>query len=170
MHDKNTPRKLNDCAGGSRFQTIICLLCTCCRIPPVGRFTVGKEYAFTYMIDGEKVVDDEEESVTLCEATFCSCFKDITEAITSYCPMAADKTTYSIYLLLGGEGGNKEEIRACAKVLNLNYLQAKKRLDQKRCLLLQGSAWRVQEVVEKLEAFEVRYEIEPPFPYGETEG
>ena len=110
-------------------------------------------------------MDEKEEWITLCDQTFHSCFEDITEVTTSFCPMSFDKTIYHIYLILDEDSNNRKEIKACAKVLNINYLKAKEKLNHKRCLLTSGEAGMIQGVLGKLSAFDVHYEIEPPYPY-----
>lgn len=120
---------------------------------------------FKYIIDAQQVMDEKEEWITLCDQTFHSCFEDITEVTTSFCPMSFDKTIYHIYLILDEDSNNRKEIKACAKVLNINYLKAKEKLNHKRCLLTSGEAGMIQGVLEKLSAFDVHYEIEPPYPY-----
>ena len=101
----------------------------------------------------------------MCDQAFDSCFEHIPEATTSFCPMSFDKTIYHIYLILDEDSNNREEIKACAKVLNINYLKAREKLNHKRCLLTSGEAGMIQGVLEKLSAFDVHYEIEPPYPY-----
>jgi len=86
-------------------------------------------------------MDEKEEWITLCDQTFHSCFEDITEVTTSFCPMSFDKTIYHIYLILDEDSNHK------------------------RCLLTSGEAGMIQGVLEKLSAFDVHYEIEPPYPY-----
>ena len=74
-------------------------------------------------------MDEKEEWITLCDQTFHSCFEDITEVTTSFCPMSFDKTIYHIYLILDEDSNNREEIKACAKVLNINYLKAREKIE-----------------------------------------
>lgn len=148
-----------------KFQNVYAHICTCHKLPPDGCFTVGKEYGFTYMIDAEQIVDDNGVTVTLCEKTFNSCFGNVVEAVTSYCPIAQDKTIYHVFLVQNENGSNKEEIRACAKILNINYLRAREKLSQDRCLLAKGNAMEIQDILERLAAFDVDYKIEPPYPY-----
>lgn len=75
-------------------------ICICCQLPSSGYFTVGKIYTFKYIIDAQQVMDEEEKWVTLCDQAFDSCFEDITEVTTSFCPMSFDRTIYHIYLIL----------------------------------------------------------------------
>ena len=149
----------------SQFQRACSQICTCCQHPSSGHFTVGKIYAFKYIIDAQQIMDDKEEWITLCDQTFHSCFEDITEVTTSFCPMSFDKTIYHIYLILDEDSNNRKEIKACAKVLNINYLKTREKLNHKRCLLTSGEAGMIQGVLEKLSAFDVHYEIKPPYPY-----
>ena len=55
---------------------------------------------------------------------------------------------------------------AYAKVMNVNYLQAKGALTQKRNLIAAGSAYDIWKMLGRLEPFDVHHEIEPEYPYG----
>ena len=112
--------------GKSLFECVQCLMCICRQLPPYGNFTVGLDYAFDYIIDAEKVTDDLGETITLPEAVFLSCFENLGEAITSFSPILYDTTEYHLYLVLRGDGCSLEEIKAYAKAMNVNYLQAKR--------------------------------------------
>lgn len=115
--------------------------------------------------DAKKVTDDQEAAITFPEPVFLSCFENLGEAITSFSPILSDTTEYHIYLILNDAGCNLEEIKAYAKVMNVNYLQAKQVLTQKRNLIAAGSAYDILEILDRLTQFEVRYEIEPEFPW-----
>ena len=58
-----------------------------------------------------------------------------------------------------------EGIKAYAKVMNVNYLQAKRALMQKRNLIAAGSAYDIWKMPGRLEAFDVYYGIKPEYPY-----
>lgn len=149
----------------TKFQNVFSHICTCRHLPPEGSFTVGKEYGFTYMIDAQKLVDDKGQMVALDEKTFFSCFDSITEVMTSHCPLALDKTIYSVFLRQSGNDINIKDIRVCAKILNVNYVKAREMLNQSRVLLAQGNPLKIQQILEKLALFDADYEIEPPYPY-----
>lgn len=108
-----------------------CVLCR--RLPPYGNFTVGLDYAFDYIIDAMKVTDNLE-TIVLPEAVFLSHFENLGEAVTSFSPIHSDTTVYHLYMVLRGDC-SLEEIKAYAKVMNVNYLQAKRALMQKRNLI-----------------------------------
>lgn len=59
-----------------------------------------------------------------------------------------------------------EGIKAYAKVMNVNYLQAKRALMQKRNLIAAGSAYDIWKMLGRLEPFNVHHEIGPEYPYG----
>lgn len=86
-------------------------------------------------------------------------------AVTSYSPMLEDPTTYRVYLVPGGIPPALEEIKAYAKTMQVNYLQAKKALVQGRNLIFSGNAYHTGEILKKLSGFQVYYEIEPAYPY-----
>lgn len=144
-----------------------CFMCNCVKLPSYGNFTVGSHYIFEYLIDAEKVTDDLGNEITFSENMFKIFFENLGEAITTYSPMLMDHTVYSISLILHDRIPTLEEIKAYAKIMNKNYLQAKKALVYKKNLLVSGNACDIGEVLKKLNAFQVQYEIEPSFPFDE---
>ena len=123
------------------------------------------DYVFDYIIDARKVKDDLGETITLPEAVFLSCFENLGEAITSFSPILYDTTEYHLYLILSGSGCSLEEIKAYAKAMSVNYLQAKRALMQKRNLIAAGSAYDIWKMPGRLEPFDVYYGIKPEYPY-----
>lgn len=82
---------------------------------------------------------------------------------TSYSPMLYDKNIYKIYIILKENKCNKTEIKAFSKVCNVNYIEANKRLKDKRNLIGEGNAYWVKDILEKLLQYDVNYEIIPPY-------
>lgn len=152
--------------GKSLFECVRCPMCACRQLPPYGNFTVGLDYAFDYIIDARKVTDNLGETITLPEAVFLSCFENLGEAITSFSTMQSDAIEYRLYLVLRGDICSLEEIKAYAKTMNVNYLQAKRALTQKRNLIAAGRAHDIWKMLGRFELFDVHYEIEPEYPYG----
>lgn len=142
-----------------------CFICECVKLPPHGDFTVGSDYPFEYLIDAEKIVDDSKNRITFPENIFKIFFGNIKEAVTSYDPVLEDRTVYKIYLILHEEIPSIEEIKAYAKITDRNYLQSKKALRSPKNLLVSGNAYDIGEVLKKLRTFQIRYEIEPTYPY-----
>lgn len=149
--------------GKSLFYCVRCLICTCRQLPPHGNFHIGEDYTFESIIDAREVIDSVGEAITFPENVFLTYFDNLREAVTSFCSI--DNTKYHIYLILCKTSCSLEEIKACAKVMNVNYLQARRILIQKRNLLAVGSAFEMREILDKLSLFHVRYEIEPEYPY-----
>lgn len=147
------------------FVETFCLLCSCFHLPSNGRFTVGKQYPFEYLIDARRVVDDFGERIEISENIFQSCFDHIEKAVTSYCPIYADRTTYCVYLVICDFPPALEEIKAYAKLMQLNYIQAKKALSHGRNLISSKDAYHTGEILKKLSGFQVHYEVEPAYPY-----
>lgn len=142
------------------------LVCTCFKLPPNGNFTVGKIYGFAHTEKYIGIIDNHGETIFLSENDFYVYFNQIGEAVTSVLhPIMYDKTIYNIYLVLEQDTCSLDEIKACAKILHLNYVQAKCALKNKRNLLASGDACEIKEIVYKLNCFQVQYEIEPPYPY-----
>lgn len=151
--------------GAHMFQEIICQMCTCIKPPPNGRFKAGSRYPFKYLIDAERVVDDSGEQIDVPENIFQSCFHHIEEAVTSYSPMSADRTSYRVYLVICDIPPALDEIKAYAKLKQVNYLQAKRALISGRNLISSQNAYHTGEILKKLSGFNVHYETEPAYPY-----
>ena len=147
------------------FVNIRCFICKCVKLPPYGNFTIGTNYSFEYLIDAEKIIDDFQNKITTSENIFKKCFDNIDEVVTSYSPVLNDCTDYKIYLVLHEKKPSIEEIRVYAKIMNKNYLQAKKELKFKKNLLVSGNAYDIGDILRILYTFQVEYEIEPPYPY-----
>lgn len=139
-------------------------VCSCTQVPVSGSFTIGSYYDYTYLIDGVQIGDDSSTLISLGEKEFKSCFVQ-EEPVTAHLHIWDDHNVYSLYLVLMDDKCSIEEIRACAKLLNINYLQAKKTLNQKRNLIVQGKAYAMQDICKKLAPFPIQYEIDPPYPY-----
>lgn len=142
------------------------LVCTCFQLPPDGTFTIGREYTFGYIIDAEKVVDDLGQVITFPEKVFKSCFYNFGDNITPFDdPMLHDKTIYHVYFILGEGHFDLEAVKAYSKLMNVNYIQAWRILNDKRILVATGNAYDIRELFNKLIPFQVHYEISPPYPY-----
>ncbi|GAB2043910.1 hypothetical protein AGATL06_04060 [Agathobaculum sp. TL06] len=145
-----------------------CCMCRCVRLPSYGKFTVDSCYGFDYLIDAEKIIDDLGNEIVFPETIFKLCFGNLGEWVTAYCPMSMDHTVYSIFLILHDTIPSLDEIKAYAKIKKVNYLQARKALIYKRNLLVSGDAYDIRNIIlEKLNTFQIQYEIEPPYPYIE---
>ena len=72
-------------------------------------------------------------------------------AVTSFSPMLYDKNIYQIYMILKESKCSIEEIKAFSKLCNINYIQSKNRLKNKR------------NMIEKLMQYNIDYEIVPPY-------
>lgn len=104
-----------------------CCMCRCVKLPPYGKFTVDSCYGLEHLTDAEKITDDSGNEIVFSESIFNLCFEDLKEAVTAYCPMSMDRTVYSIFLILHDDVPSLDEIKAYAKIANVNYLQAKRR-------------------------------------------
>lgn len=58
-----------------------------------------------------------------------------------------------------------EAIRAYSKLKGVNYIQAKRILNDTRVLVAAGTAYDMRELLNRLAQFQVQYEISPPYPY-----
>ena len=139
-------------------------MCSCYRLPEDGSFTVGQEYAFVNTIDAVEVVDDLGQAIVFPEKIFESYFCDFADPVypvTSLGPI--DKTIYHLYFVLDQGHHNLDAIKAYSKLFNVNYVQAKGVLNDKRVLIATGSAHDMREMLNELEHFRVHYEISPPY-------
>lgn len=132
------------------------------------------EYAIIDVIDKLFVLIEDEDIKRLVQQKLqengCKIFHNIREAfnmepITTDIPMLEDRTTYSVFILLQAEKCNIKEIKAYSAINCVNYLEAKRRLIQKKNFLTRGDAYYIRDVCKKLRRFQVNYEIEPPYPY-----
>lgn len=144
----------------SRFH----LICSCYRLPEDGSFTVGQEYAFSNTIDAVEIVDALGQVMVFPEKIFESYFCDFADPVylvTSLGPI--DKTIYHLYFVLDQGHHSLDAIKAYSKLFNVNYVQAKGVLNDKRVLIATGSAHDMREILNELKHFQVHYEISPPY-------
>ena len=74
-----------------------------------------------------------------------------------------DKTIYHLYFVLDQGHHSLDAIKAYSKLFNVNYVQAKGVLNDKRVLIATGSAHDMREILNELKHFQVHYEISPPY-------
>lgn len=156
--------------GGARegeydmpYRRIFHLVCSCFRTPDIGSFSIGQEYTFECTPGAVKVLDDLGQvivfSVKIFEDYFCDCGDPI-YPVTSLQP--TDKTIYHLYFVLDQDRCNLEAIKVYSKLFNVNYIQAKSILNDKRVLIATGSAYDIKEILSKLKGLQIDYEISPP--------
>ncbi|NDO45568.1 hypothetical protein [Clostridium sp. MD294] len=85
--------------------------------------------------------------------------------VTSYSVMLYDKNIYKIYIILKGNKYSKMEIKAFSKVCNINYIEASKKLKNKKNLIGEGNAYWVKDILKQLSQYDINYEIIPPYCY-----
>ena len=150
----------DDMTYKSRFH----FMCSCYRLPEDGSFTVGQEYAFSNTIDAVEIVDDLGQVMVFPEKVFKSYFCNFADPVypvTSLGPI--DKTIYHLYFVLDQGHHSLDAIKAYSKLFNVNYVQAKGLLNDKRVLIATGSAHDMREILNELKHFQVHYEISPPY-------
>ncbi len=85
--------------------------------------------------------------------------------VTTYIPeIRQDKTKYKIYLL-SADSQNKQHIKALAEAANINFLQARKMIQEDKTLILEDEAVVVDRVRKTFKDLSIKYDIEPLFPY-----
>lgn len=145
------------------YRRIFHLVCSCFRTPDIGSFSIGQEYTFECTPGAVKVLDDLGQVIVFSEKIFEDYFWDCGDPIypvTSLQP--TDKTIYHLYFVLDQDHCNLEAIKVYSKLFNVNYIQAKSILNDKRVLIATGSAYDIKEILSKLKGLQIDYEISPP--------
>ena len=84
--------------------------------------------------------------------------------VTTYIPeIVRDRTQYRMYLCCA-DSNNKEHIKALAKLANINFLQAKKMIQEDRALIFEDNAFAINRVRKVFNYLLIKYDIEPLFP------
>lgn len=84
---------------------------------------------------------------------------------TTDIPMLRDKTLYKVFVIIDKTQCDIMEIRAVSEVCNINFIEAKRKLKEKKNNIFQGNAYKVKDVLRILEKYNVCYETEPCYPY-----
>ena len=142
------------------------LMCSCFRLPDAGNFTVGQEYTFENTADIVGILDDLGQVIVFNKKVFESCFYNFADPVYPVPDLGfMDKTIYHLYFVLDQDCRNLETYKAYSKLFNVNYMQAKGILNDKRVLIAMGNIYDIKEILNKLKHFQVHYEISPPYPY-----
>lgn len=152
------------------YKDIFHLICSCFHLPPEGSFTVGQEYKFGCAADTVKVLDDLEQIIVLPNQVFKSCFCDFADPVPPISPMAHDKIIYRIYFVCEPGSYDSGTIQAYSKLMNVNYVQAKRKLNHGRVLAAAGNAYHIRDLLNEIAEFQAHYEIIPPYPWDCLKG
>ena len=85
--------------------------------------------------------------------------------VTTDIPMLRDQTIYKFYVIRKEDKCNNTEIKVVAKLCNINYIEAKKKLIDKIVFIAEGGAYKMKELQQIASNCEVHYEISPPYQY-----
>lgn len=85
-------------------------------------------------------------------------------ASTYWDPIYTDETIYKV-ILEKGNLSSIENIKAIAKVVNCNFLQAKKIIESENPIIVEDNAPEIIIQVRKLNNSSLKYSITPNFPY-----
>lgn len=80
-------------------------------------------------------------------------------------PIKEDTTDYTV-ILCSDNVPSKESIKAIAGIAGINFLQAKKMIENAPTRLFVGKAVTVKEVIAILNASAISYQVEPKFPHA----
>ena len=89
----------------------------------------------------------------------------IGEPVTTDIPMLRDSIVYKFYLIRKDDDCSKSEIKAVAKLCNVNCIKAKSKLVDKVVFIAEGDAYRMKELKQAISSYGVIYEIRPWYPY-----
>ena len=85
--------------------------------------------------------------------------------VNTYIPeIRRDETRYKIYLH-SADSKNKQHIKALAKAANINFLQARKMIQEDKPLILEDKAVVVDKARKIFNDLSIQYDIKPLFPY-----
>lgn len=85
--------------------------------------------------------------------------------VTTYIsPIYADKNTYTIRLC-PGQTPSVDSLKVISEIINENYLSAKKLMESAPAAVFGGRASEVCRIKEQLEKADIKFFIEPDFPY-----
>lgn len=79
-----------------------------------------------------------------------------------------DETKYKVFVS-GGDFHNESHVRAVSKVSGLNFVAARKLLQDRHATVLEDVATKVRQALITLSAAGLQYEIRPPFKWGESD-
>lgn len=82
--------------------------------------------------------------------------------------MLEDKVVYKIYIVLKDNKCDIYEIRAVAKIYDINYIASKKITNKN--LVAQREAYEIRYILRRLIQCDVNFSIEPPYPYDYNKG
>jgi hypothetical protein len=90
--------------------------------------------------------------------------------VTTYIPQIdLDETTYGLRAI-GGDFHDEEQVRAVAQVSGLNFIGARRLLQQGAPLVLEAHAPQILAAKVRLNEVGLRTEISPPFPVDYQDG
>jgi transposase-like protein len=85
--------------------------------------------------------------------------------VTTYIPeIAQDVTKYRIYLC-HADFKNQKHIKALSQIANINFLQARRKIQENKPLILEDNALAIEKAKKFFDELLIKYEIEPDFPY-----
>lgn len=79
-------------------------------------------------------------------------------------PIKEDSTDYTV-ILLADNVPSKESIKTIAGIAGINFIQAKRMIENAPTNLFVGKAVTVKEVITELDVSAINYQVEPKFPY-----
>ena len=88
--------------------------------------------------------------------------------ITTYIDeIDADETEYSLYIRCVLEV-DAEKIKFVAKTANVNFVTAKRMLEEKETCILKAKAPKIKSAIVKLQELNIDYDVSPSFNYIST--
>lgn len=86
--------------------------------------------------------------------------------VTTDIPMLRDQTIYKFYIIKKEDKCSNAEIKAVAKLCNVNYIEAKNKLTNKIVFIAEGDAYKMKDLQQIISVYEVIYKIKPLYQYN----
>lgn len=87
--------------------------------------------------------------------------------VTTYIPQInLDENLYKIYLV-NKEKADRSNIKLIANISNINFLEAKKLLDNSNSIIYEGKAIEVVKIIKELKKAKLEFKCIPEFPWIE---
>ncbi|RED49752.1 hypothetical protein [Aestuariispira insulae] len=90
----------------------------------------------------------------------CSAWQVVT---TYFSALELDQTLYRLKIMVEHRL-KPEQLKALSAMLNLNYLEIRRAIDQQKPLTLSGKAKDIGETIKTLTSVNLAFECQPPFP------
>lgn len=99
---------------------------------------------------------------------FCDNCQQWTVVTTYIAQINLDENLYKIYLL-NKEKADSSNIKLIANISNINFLEAKKLLDNSKPIIYEGKAIEIVKIIKELKKAHLEFKCIPEFPWLEND-